>query len=81
VSNLPDRFAWCFSHGFMHPFDPEAPWCTASWVWLNGDHKQDAEADKRARFGDAQFLHELPDGQQLTLIHYAADHTNPKETP
>lgn len=69
MSNLPDRYAWCFSHGFMHTFDPESPWCTADWVWLDGDSEDAAMADKAARYGDAQFLHQLPDLEaQLAVI-------------
>jgi len=69
MSNLPDRYAWCFSHGFMHTFDPEMPWCTATWVWLDGDFKDQAASDKQQRYGDAKFLHELPDTEaQLAVM-------------
>lgn len=52
-------FAWCFSHGLMHTFDGE-PWCTASWVVLDASDKATAHAVKLARFGDAQFMRDLP---------------------
>lgn len=57
-------YAWCFSHGRMHFFRPsreypDGAWCTAFWVPLNGDTEEAALADKRARFTDARFDHEL----------------------
>lgn len=60
-------YAWCFSHGRLHRFDG-TPWCTATWVRLTGVTKSDALANKRARYGNAQFLHQLPDEQQYQLI-------------
>lgn len=59
-----ETFAWCFSHGRLHRFTRE-PWCTATWVRLNGTTEDEALAAKRARFGDAQFLRHLPLEQQL----------------
>lgn len=70
---LPVRFAWCFSHGVMHRFDPADPWCTATWVWLASRDEADALADKAARYGDAQFLHHLPADQQLAIIQEQRD--------
>jgi hypothetical protein len=77
MSNLPDRYAWCFSHGLMHTFDPEAPWCTASWVWLSSRDKDDALADKQQRYGDAEFLHQLPADEQLAVIGLVAENPTP----
>lgn len=48
------RFAWCFDHGRLHR-DPG--WCTASWVPLAGATEDEAMADKRRRFGAAEFTH------------------------
>jgi hypothetical protein len=62
------RYAWCFDHGRLHAFDPDAPWCTAWWVWLDGADEVLATQDKRLRYGDAEFLHQLPDDQQLAII-------------
>lgn len=63
-------FAWCFSHGTMHHFPAgEEPWCTASWVWLAGLTREQAEASKQAAYGDARFLHELPAREQLAIIN------------
>ncbi|MBD0743534.1 hypothetical protein [Streptomyces sp. CBMA152] len=60
-------YAWCFSHGRLHRFDGD-PWCTATWTPLDGGSETEALADKQARYGDAQFLHQLPDEQHLDLI-------------
>lgn len=60
-------YAWCFSHGHLHRFDG-TPWCTATWARITGATEADALADKQARYGDAQFLHQLPGGQQLQLV-------------
>lgn len=68
------RYAWCFDHGIRHAFDPEAPWCTACWVWLDGNTEDAATADKASRFGEARFLHELPDPQRLAIIRDGAKH-------
>lgn len=62
-------YAWCFSHGRLHLFaEPEGPWCTAGWVRLTGGFEEEALADKQTRFGDAQFLHHLPNDQQVAII-------------
>ena len=60
-------YAWCFSHGRDHRFDGE-PWCTATWTPLAGRTEEEALRDKEERFGDAQFLHQLPAERQLLLI-------------
>ncbi|MFD9564401.1 hypothetical protein [Streptomyces sp. NPDC059994] len=65
------QYAWCFSHGRLHRFDDE-PWCTASWARLDGATEGDALTDKAARYGDAQFLDQLPGEQQFDLIHRTA---------
>ncbi|MCZ1012359.1 hypothetical protein [Streptomyces lydicus] len=63
------RFAWCWDHGALHHFPTrEDPWCTARWSWLEGNSETDALADKEVRHGDAKFLHQLPDAEQLKLI-------------
>lgn len=68
MSDLPNLYAWCFDHGRMHVFDPEKPWCTAAWVPLDGHAEAEAVADKQTRYGNAQFLHDLPDGLHLAVI-------------
>ncbi|WP_445520408.1 hypothetical protein [Streptomyces sp. NEAU-174] len=60
-------FAWCFSHGRLHHFDDE-PWCTATWAVLPGTTEAEALAVKEEWYGDAEFLHQLPDEQQIALI-------------
>ncbi|MFE1767257.1 hypothetical protein ACFW81_23940 [Streptomyces angustmyceticus] len=60
-------FAWCFDHGRLHQFD-DNPWCTARWVSLPGDNGEDALDVKYERYGTAQFLHQLPDEQQVAVI-------------
>lgn len=72
ASGAPVRYAWCFDHGRLHAFDPDTPWCTARWAWLDGDNETLAIMDKRLRYGDAQFLHELPNEQQLVIINECA---------
>ncbi|MGX1129929.1 hypothetical protein RKD49_002119 [Streptomyces glaucescens] len=63
------EWVWCFSHGRLHHFAPgDEPWCTATWTRLDGATEHDALADKQARYGEAQFIHQLPDEQQLQLI-------------
>lgn len=74
MSNLPVRYAWCFSHGALHTFDPATPWCTALWVWLAGDNPSDAEADKHHRYGRAVFLHDLREPEQQTAVIELSDH-------
>lgn len=60
-------YAWCFSHGRLHHFTND-PWCTAIWTRLNGDTEAEAVANKEARYGDAQFVHQLSAEQQITFI-------------
>jgi hypothetical protein len=53
--------AWCFSHGRMHTFgSSDGAWCTADWVDLGASNPALAEDRKRAHFGDARFMHDLP---------------------
>lgn len=66
----PDRWAWCFSHGLQHRFAADQdPWCTATWVWLDGVTEAAALTTKAQVYSDARFLHELPDYQQLAIIN------------
>jgi hypothetical protein len=65
VSN--PNYAWCFSHGRLHHFAGHA-WCTATWTPLTGTSEAEALADKHNRYGDAQFLDQLPLEQQYELI-------------
>ncbi|GAA1065185.1 hypothetical protein [Streptomyces asiaticus] len=65
-------FAWCFSHGRLHHFTSE-PWCTATWAILPGTTEAEALATKEERYGDAEFLHQLPDDQQIALIDARRD--------
>lgn len=60
-------YAWCFSHGCIHRFVGE-PWCTATWVPLEGETEEQAMSVKEGRYGSARFLHDLPDEQQLATI-------------
>lgn len=66
----PTLYAWCFSHGCIHRFITKRdPWCTATWAPLVGSTEAEALADKQTRYGDAQFLHQLPDMDvQLALV-------------
>ena len=65
-----DRFAWCFSHGHHHRFAMgEEPWCTATWVWLEGSTEPEALTMKEQVYAEARFLDELPDYQQLGIIN------------
>ncbi|MFF2731838.1 hypothetical protein ACFVS9_28505 [Streptomyces sp. NPDC058008] len=73
---MPDQpaaimFAWCFSHGRLHRFHPEDPWCTATWIAFTATTEEDALAAKHEAYGDAQFLHHLPAVQQLEVIETA----------
>ncbi|WP_275558467.1 hypothetical protein [Streptomyces sp. 5-6(2022)] len=65
-------YAWCFSHGRLHHFDDE-PWCTATWAILPGATEDEALATKEERYGDAEFLHQLRDDQQIALIDARRD--------
>ncbi|MYT20086.1 hypothetical protein GTW69_07255 [Streptomyces sp. SID7760] len=67
-------FAWCFSHGRLHHFLGE-PWCTAAWALLPGATEGEALAAKTQRYGEATFLHQLPDDQHLALIRGSSDRT------
>jgi len=47
------RFAWCFSHGRLHTFwTDETPWCTATWVWLDGTTEDEAMQIKASAYGE-----------------------------
>lgn len=62
-------FAWCFSHGTMHRFQPDVePWCTASWIGFTATTEATALEAKQHAYGEARFLHELPVQQQLEVI-------------
>ncbi|MCX5137613.1 hypothetical protein OOK06_36710 [Streptomyces sp. NBC_00340] len=62
-------FAWCFSHGTMHRFQPDTdPWCTANWVAFTATAEDTALKAKTHAYGNARFLHELPVEQQLEVI-------------
>jgi hypothetical protein len=69
-------YAWCFSHGRLHHFADDF-WCTATWARLAGSTEAEALADKQARFGTAEFLHQLPAEQQMHLI----DNRDPQWQP
>lgn len=64
------KFAWCFSHGRLHRFVGE-PWCTASWMPLFGKTEESAMGAKQRAWGDAQFVHELPDDKQMIVISFS----------
>lgn len=67
MSNLPNLYAWCFSHGRMHVFDPDNPWCAASWVPLNGETESDALSEKQEKYGRAAFLKDLSADQRTEV--------------
>lgn len=73
AAGVSSRRAWCFDHGRLRVFAADAPWCTARWVWLDGGNDALAMQDKRLRYGEAQFLHQLTDAQQLAIIRECAD--------
>ncbi|MFD5940272.1 hypothetical protein [Streptomyces griseus] len=57
----PTTYAWCFDHGNLHRFPKYGtPWCTAAWVAFTAATETDALTAKRAAYGDAQFLNDLP---------------------
>ncbi|MFE9850329.1 hypothetical protein ACFYPN_16165 [Streptomyces sp. NPDC005576] len=69
-------YAWCFSHGVMHRFFAhDTPWCTATWIAFTATNEAEALASKRAAYGDAQFLHELPVKEQIEVIETAKART------
>lgn len=68
-------FAWCFSHGRLHHFGDE-PWCTATWAVLPGTTEAEALAVKEQLYGNAEFLHQLPDEQQIALIDAHREYEN-----
>lgn len=70
-------YAWCFSHGRLHCFH-DTPWCTATWAPLTAHTEAEARTNKEERFGDAQFLDELPAERQLLLIHLADGRSDPE---
>ncbi|MGW1815345.1 hypothetical protein ACWCQM_17530 [Streptomyces sp. NPDC002125] len=70
----PTVFAWCFSHGRLHHF-VGAPWCTATWALLPGATEEEALTAKAQQYGEATFLDQLPDEQQLALIRGSSDRT------
>jgi hypothetical protein len=75
-------YAWCFSHGTLHRFQPAAePWCTASWVHLDAYSEEVALAIKQRAWGDARFLHELAPDKQLAIIGLAEGRRTPDDGP
>lgn len=70
----PTIYAWCFSHGRLHVFADHGAWCTGNWVDLGPGLAGEAMAEdrKRAHFGDARFLHELPAEAQEAVMGQAA---------
>lgn len=67
-------YAYCFDHGHFHRFRAgETPWCTARWIPFDAYTEETALAMKQQTYGDAQFLHQLPDEQQLSVIELAKD--------
>ncbi|NED75375.1 hypothetical protein G3I51_24230 [Streptomyces sp. SID9944] len=62
-------YAWCFDHGTTHQFRAgDEPWCTAAWVAFTATTAEDAEQAKKAAYGDARFLDQLPADKQLEVI-------------
>lgn len=59
-------YFWCFSHGTMH----ESDWCTATTFRLRVENMDQALNLKRFLFGDAEFLHELPEGLRYIVTFY-----------
>lgn len=72
-----DIIAWCFSHGRMHTFDGiNGAWCTANWVDMGTAYLAVAEDRKRAHFGDARFMDELPLEAQEAVIEQVQEREN-----
>ncbi|WP_369383219.1 hypothetical protein [Streptomyces sp. cg36] len=67
MTDAPDTYAFCFSHGDLHVFRGE-PWCTAAWVTLSGSTRDEALQDKRHRFGEARFVDGLSLEQQVEVL-------------
>jgi hypothetical protein len=72
-------FAWCFSHGTLHRFDPEDPWCTATWIAFTATSGKEAFEAKRHAYGDARFLDQLSPEQQLEVIEAAETRPSPPQ--
>jgi hypothetical protein len=61
-------YTWCFSHGTMHTFGVVGAWCTADWIDLGANSEESARRIKRAHFGDARFINDLPlEGQEAVM--------------
>ena len=73
------RYAWCFSCGCPHLFRPVDTPCTALWVYLAGVTEGEARSDKQARYGDAQFLHQLPDVEAQAAVMQLSQQQRPEE--
>jgi hypothetical protein len=63
------KYYWCFSHGTLH----ESDWCTAITFPLRAENVETAKRLKELLFGDAEFLHELPYGEQYMMTQYAIE--------
>lgn len=70
MTTAPTIYAWCFGHGRLHIFGVDGAWCTSHWVNLGPAAWSEASAEnvKRAHFGDARFMHELPLEAQQAVI-------------
>lgn len=68
----PITYAYCFDHGDLHRFPKDGtPWCTAAWVAFTATNETDTLAAKRAAYGDARFLGDLPAEKQIEVIEIA----------
>jgi hypothetical protein len=62
-------YAWCFDHGRLHAFPAgDEPWCSVAWVPLAAATEEQAVEAKQAAYGDARFLHDLPEDKQLKVV-------------
>lgn len=61
-------YAWCFSHGTLHCFTPDEPWCTALWVAFRVTSEEQAMESKQYAYGDAAFFDDLPGDKKLEVI-------------
>lgn len=62
-------YAWCFDHGVLHKFDPDAaPWCTANWVGFNARSEKEALEAKVMAYGDVLFFDDLPYDKKLEVL-------------
>lgn len=67
--SVPVRFAWCFSHGYLHDFGQLSPWCSATWVPIAAENQARATEIKERIFGNVKFLDGLTREMQIDIIN------------